>query len=414
MLKWYLYVLITGLTLFMFTGCADITGEHADKISEETQKSDSKEINKNQNQESAESNPLTSKSPNRALMKVHYIDVGQGDSTLIQYSEDDEEFTILIDAGTYTNTNVIDYLQTQKIDEIDLAIGTHPDADHIGQLDQVLQTFDVEEVWLSGNISTSETFQDVLTEIDSKGVRYQEPRMGEEYDIGPLGIEVLYPKVITGDTNEESISLKLTYGQVRFIFTGDAAQKNEMEMVNSGTDLRAEILHLGHHGSNTSTSPGFLKAVQPEIAIYSAGKDNSYGHPHAEVVKLVQDSGIPLYGTDIDGTIIIRTDGVKYEIATRENGIITPSSIREVPKETPTTSESKETSPPTVGNRHCIDINHASMEQIQEIIHIGPERAQDLIDLRPYKTIDDLSKIKGIGDSRIEDIKFQGVACIGG
>jgi competence protein ComEC len=151
MLKRYLYVLITGVTLFIFTGCADTTVEHADKTSEETQKSDSKEINKNQNQESAESNPLTSKSPNSALMKVHYIDVGQGDSTLIQYSEDDEEFTILIDAGTYTNTNVIDYLQAQKIDEIDLAIGTHPDADHIGQLDQVLQTFDVEEVWLSGN-----------------------------------------------------------------------------------------------------------------------------------------------------------------------------------------------------------------------------------------------------------------------
>jgi competence protein ComEC len=122
MLKRYLYVLITGVTLFIFTGCTDTTVEHADKTSEETQKSDSKEINRNQNQESAESNPLTSKSPNSALMKVHYIDVGQGDSTLIQYSKDDEEFTILIDAGTYTNTNVIDYLQAQKIDEIDLAI----------------------------------------------------------------------------------------------------------------------------------------------------------------------------------------------------------------------------------------------------------------------------------------------------
>jgi competence protein ComEC len=352
-------------------------------------------------------------------MKVHYIDVGQGDSALIQYSEDGEEYTILIDAGNFNSTNVISYLQSQNIDQIDIAIGTHPDADHIGQLDQVVNIFDVEEVWLSGNTSTSQTFQELLAAIDAKGVGYHEPRMGEEYEIGSLVVDVLYPKSITGESNAESISLKMTYGDIRFVFTGDAEQENEVEMVNSGADLKAEILHLGHHGSNTSTHPTFLNEVHPEVAIYSAGEDNSYGHPHPEVVNLVQHSGIQLYGTDVNGTIIVTTDGKDYDIETKEEGTISPSSLEEglaekVPTHHPADSESNPLTNPPVNKGSCIDINKASIEQLQEIVHIGPERAQDVVNLRPYQSVEDLSRIEGIGPSRLNDIVLEGLACVRG
>ncbi|MCQ6276578.1 MBL fold metallo-hydrolase [Bacillus sp. V3B] len=395
MLKKYLFVFFTILTLLIATGCTEAPNENTE-LSTATSENSKEEPNAGHE------------------MKVHYIDVGQADSTLIQYSGDGEEYTILIDAGNFNSTNVSSYLQSQNINQIDIAIGTHPDADHIGQLDQVVNTFDVDEVWLSGNASTSQTFQDVLSAIDSKGIEYHEPRMGEEYDIGPLEVEILYPRVITGKSNEESISLKMTYGNVRFVFTGDAAQENELEMVNSGSDLKAEILHLGHHGSNTSTNQVFLNAVNPEVAIYSAGEDNQYGHPHAEVVNLVRNSGIKLYGTDVNGTIIVTTDGKGYSIETKENGTISPSSVAETPEENPVDSESNNAMNPPAINGNCIDINTASIEQVQNIIHIGPARAQDLVNLRPFNSVDDLSKIDGIGPAKMKDILAQGLACVGG
>lgn len=413
MLKKYLLAFMTTLTLFVVSGCTEANNENSttknsEGISQETQESaypDSLENKQEKEQQEAESSKSTSENE----MKVHYIDVGQGDSTLIQYSEDGEEYTILIDAGNFYNTDVISYLQSQNINKIDIAIGTHPDADHIGQLDEVVTTFAVEEVWLSGNTSTSQTFQDLLTVIDSKGVGYHEPRMGEEYEIGPLEVDVLYPKSITGESNAESISLKMTYGDVRFVFTGDAEQENEVEMVNSGADLKAEILHLGHHGSNTSTHPTFLNEVHPEVAIYSAGEDNSYGHPHAEVVNLIQNSEIQLYGTDVNGTIIVTTDGKDYDIETKADGTISPSALEKVPANH---SEPKATNPPSTAS--CIDINNASIEQLQEIIHIGPARAKDVVNSRPYHSVEDLSRIDGIGPSRLNDIVTEGLACVKG
>lgn len=339
-------------------------------------------------------------------LKVHYIDVGQGDSTLFQFSEDGEEYAILIDAGDFTGDEVIEYLQANGLSKVNIAIGTHPDADHIGQLDRIINTFKVDEVWLSGNTSSSDTFQRVLEAIDENDVGYEEPRMGDQFEVGSLNIEVLYPQQITGKVNEESISLKLTYGEVSFIFTGDAEKGNELEMVESGANLKADFLHLGHHGSSTSTSNEFLKAVNPKIAIYSAGAGNSYGHPNEEVVSLVQKSGIKLYGTDIHGTIIVTTDGKKYSIETNKQGTF------HSPKTEENTTAQKDTDIRTTEG--CVNINTATSGEVEQIIHIGPERAEDLIEQRPYQSVDDLSKIKGIGPARIEDIKEEGLACVGG
>ena len=189
-------------------------------------------------------------------LKVHYIDVGQGDSTLLEF----DGFSMLIDAGNWNSTEAVDYLKQQGIKDIDIVIGTHPDADHIGQLAQVIGEFEVGEVWMSGNTSSSNTFLNILQAIEASGSDYVEPRSGDSFDVGSLQIDVLYPDEITGAANEESVSMKMTYGDVRFVFTGDAGVKQEQEMIDSGMDLDAEILHLGHHGSNTSTSPALLEA----------------------------------------------------------------------------------------------------------------------------------------------------------
>ncbi|MGI2328672.1 MBL fold metallo-hydrolase [Planococcus sp. YIM B11945] len=321
-----------------------------------------------------------------AGLKVHFIDVGQADSTLLEL----DGYTMLIDAGDWNSTAVIDYLKEQNIEKIDIAVGTHPDSDHIGQLADVVENFDVGEVWMPGNESSSDTFIRTLKAIDSTGTDYYEPRTGETFDLGELEIEVLYPEEATGKANEESISFRLTYGDVRFVFTGDSGIKEEQNMIDSGMKLDADILHLGHHGSNTSTSNAFLKAVSPEVAIYSAGADNSYGHPHAEVIAAAENAGANVFGTDVNGTIIVETDGKTYSVSPERQGTAVE------------------------GKNRCLDLNKASSAELQEIEGIGPAFAEDIMKERPFKTIDDLLDIKGIGKGKLKAIKQQGLACVGG
>ncbi|GGK35699.1 hypothetical protein GCM10010965_30830 [Caldalkalibacillus thermarum] len=321
--------------------------------------------------------------PDGELLYGHFIDVGQGDATLLQ----GPDFTVLIDAGRHDRNDVVPYLQSVGVESIDLLVLTHPHADHIGQADKVLNTFEVTEVWMSGDEHTSLTFERVIDAIAESGANYNEPRAGEVYEIGSLTIEVVNPDELTGDFHEGSISLRAIYGDIKFLFTGDAEAQTEKAMIERGHDLKAHIFQAGHHGSSTSNTQEFLEAVQPEIIIYSAGKDNPYGHPHKEVVQRILDMGIALYGTDVHGTVIVETDGKTYEINTEVGGEI------EIPVE-------------------CIDINSASFEELQQIVHIGPERAQQIIELRPFYSLDDLLRVDGIGPSRLQDIKDQGLACV--
>ncbi|ANU14940.1 Late competence protein ComEC, DNA transport [Planococcus halocryophilus Or1] len=368
----WIFLLIT-FSLGLLTACKDIA---------EQPKEESKD---NQKDQEKSEQPMVIEN-GEEVMRVHYIDVGQGDSTLLEV----EGFSILIDAGNWKSTEVIDYLKQQGIKNLDIVVGTHPDADHIGQLAQVIGEFDVGEVWMSGNSSSSATFTNALQAIEASDTEYVEPRTGDVFDVGSLQIEVLHPSEITGSPNEESVSLKMTYGDVGFIFTGDAGVKDEQEMIDTGIDLNAEILHLGHHGSNTSTSLAFLKAVTPEIAIYSAGADNSYGHPHAEVIAAVENTGAEVYGTDVNGTIVVETDGKAFNVNTQQEGV------------------------PTEGQNRCIDINIASSAELQEISGIGETYAKAIIDKRPFENIEQLIDIKGIGQGTLDAIQEQGLACIGG
>ncbi|WP_431802562.1 MBL fold metallo-hydrolase [Halobacillus andaensis] len=386
----------------------DAEDENAEGSADEEEVQDEKEEQPSEEQEEVEqlSSDLT----------AHFIDVGQADATLIEFEDRGQPIRILIDAGNWNGDQVINYLHSQGVEQIDIAIGTHPDADHIGQLDCVVEQFNVGEVWMSGNESTSETYERVLDAIESNGAEYVEPRAGEAFDIGPLAVNVLYPEMVTGELNQESISLKMSYGEVDFLFTGDAEADDEAKMINGNTNLEAEILQLGHHGSSTSTSSAFLEEVKPETAIYSAGEDNQYGHPGEEVVQRVQNAGIELFGTDVHGTIKVTTNGQGYEIATSEEGTVEPSSNETSESESEQEEEEPEQeSESEAGNAgDCVDINSASLEEVQEITQIGPARAEDLVKQRPYESVEELTKINGIGPARIDEIKVQGVACVGG
>src|SRR5699024_5216286 len=207
----------------------------------------------------------------------------QADATLFQYEDKAKTYTILYDTGDWKRNDVINYLAAVNISYIDLIIISHPDADHIGQLAEIMKTYDVGEVWMSGNESTSQTFQNALEAILATDAGYEEPRAGDKTTLGPMELKVLHPDTISGKANEESLSILFTYGENSFLFTGDAGKADEKEMI-SRTSLQADILQLGHHGSNTSSDPAFIKEVDPDIAIYSAGEGNSYGHPHEEVI----------------------------------------------------------------------------------------------------------------------------------
>jgi beta-lactamase superfamily II metal-dependent hydrolase len=254
------------------------------------------------------SNVIGSSEEGQHLLTVHFIDVGQGDATLLK----GPDFTVLIDAGRHDRNDIVPYLKHQSVSRINLLVGTHPHADHIGQFEQVLYNFEVNEVWLSGDHHTSHTFENTINAIIQTNVDYREPEANEKFTLGSLTIEVLHPSQVTGDLNNGSIVLRIKYGEVVFLFMGDAEIYAEQEIVNNFQTLKSHILKVGHHASNTSSSYDLLYRVSPDIAIYSAGMENEYGHPHAKTIERFKKLDIPIYGTDLNGTIIIATDGNSY------------------------------------------------------------------------------------------------------
>lgn len=330
-------------------------------------------------------------------LAVHFLDVGQGDATLLVAPD----AVMLVDAGRHDRDDLTGLLDARGVTAIDVVAITHGHADHIGQLDAVLERFDVAEVWMSGTIHTTRTFERALEAIDRSGVAYEEPRAGDATTIGSLAVEVLNPAQLTGDLHADSLALRVTYGEVAFLFTGDAEAVTEAGMLDRDPGgLTATVYQVGHHGSMTSTTPGFLAAVSPEIAVYSAGQDNPYGHPHDEVIARLRDAGAAVYGTDTHGTITVVTDGVGYEVTTQR-----PGTVRG-----PVTGASEQAGQCDAAVE--VDVNRASEQDLQRIIHIGPARAREVVALRPFARVDGLVRVRGIGPARLADIKEQGVACV--
>lgn len=340
---------------------------------------------------------------------VRYLDVGQADATVFHVNDADEEYVILYDVGDWRGEEVVDYLHEHQIDDIDLIMISHPHADHIGQLQDILQQFNVEEVWTNGAETATDLFLSTMeTLLADESIAYNEPDIGDTYEVGPLHIEVLHPDSaeLSGDLNNDSLSIMAIFGEVKFLFTGDAGVKTEREIMANSSHLEADILQLGHHGSNTSSDEAFIDAINPSYAIYSAGLDNKYGHPSPEVVELINRKNIPLYGTIEHGTVTVTTDGKEIELATDKNGDEIVKNKRD--KEAETTSN-KEID---IEKTTCIDINEAPLTELISIKHMNEERAREIIELRPLTSLDQLTDVNGIGPKRLEDIIEENKACI--
>lgn len=396
----------------------ELDEEENQEVEEADEGQDEQEAKKEEEQEDEAKKEKKTEEENKSSknlenLKAHFINVGQADASFIEFEAEGETYNILIDAGDWNRNDAVNYLQHLGISHIDLAVGTHPHADHIGQLDEVIENFSVDEVWMSGDSATSQVFDRVLTAIDNNNVNYHEPRAGETYDMGPLQIDVVHPASVSGDLNNGSIVMKLIYGNIALLFTGDAEKEAESSMISRGENLSAEVLKVGHHGSDTSSTQQFVESVNPEVAIISASENNQYGHPSEAVVDRYKNLGVDLYATKDHGTVIVETDGLSYDVTTGKDGNVTPASTgasKGSSKKSSSSSETNQTKKSSSGD--CIDINSASLDEVQQIIHIGPARAEELIDLRPFNKVEDLTKINGIGDARIDDIKAEGIACV--
>jgi len=256
------------------------------------------------------STPIPTVQPPSVELKVHFIDVGQGDAILI----DLDETEVLIDGGG-RSLGVTAYLESHVSGSLEVMIATHPHADHIGGLIEVLDDFDVKEIWLNGDTSTSNTYSDFMAKVNAEGAEVSEARRGDTIVVDSLVFHVLHPIApLVSDINDNSTVVMLSYGEIDFLFTGDATTESENSMIADGVLADIEILKVGHHGSRYSSSQAFLDIVGPEVAIYMAGANNRYGHPHEATISALEDIGAEVYGTDVCGTIIVVTDGNEYTL----------------------------------------------------------------------------------------------------
>jgi beta-lactamase superfamily II metal-dependent hydrolase len=197
-------------------------------------------------------------------------------------------------------------------------VATHPHSDHIGGLIAVLATFQVQQIWYNGENADSATYNEFLAAVQAEGAPVHVGRRGDRIVSGNLTFVVLNPRTVSGTINNNSIVLSLSYGQVDFLFMGDAEKEAEGAMLMA-SDIPVpdvEILKVGHHGSRTASSAAFLAATTPEVAVYSAGTGNRYGHPHQETLAALAQIGARVYGTDVNGTITVSTDGQTFVVQT--------------------------------------------------------------------------------------------------
>lgn len=248
---------------------------------------------------------------------VHFIDVGQGDCALIHTTEGN----VLIDAGTFNSRySIVDYIDALGIEEFEYAIFTHPHEDHIGAAKTLLKEYEFKNIIMPDAIHITPTYDYTIEAIEKEKCNVLEAKAGDGYEIGDVKIDIFAPDTYydSEDLNNMSVVCKITYGEVSFLFTGDAEEESEDSMRYYKYDLDSDILKVAHHGSSTSSTSAFICEVSPKVAIVSAGKDNDYGHPHRETVELFKKLGIETYITYEVGSIIVATDGEKYEIQTKK------------------------------------------------------------------------------------------------
>ena len=260
--------------------------------------------------------PETGQAPDitTGRMLVHFLDVGQGDSIFVQLPNGQN---MLVDAGPRDEgADVVNHLKKAGVEKIDYLVATHPHEDHIGGMSAVFQRFDIDRFYMPKVTHTTKTYEDLVKAVQAEGLKINKATAGVEIiNSGGLRAEMKAPNSPSyEEMNNYSAVIKLSYGRVSFLLTGDAEEQSEKEMLLAyGTSLKADVLKVGHHGSNTSTSPAFLNAVKPGYAVISNGKGNEYDHPHAETLQSL--SGVRVFRTDLNGDVVFSTDGEELQVS---------------------------------------------------------------------------------------------------
>lgn len=302
-------ILFALMTLFCLVGCStnEIILEN-DLVEESIINESATESVVKGNDTDLSENPL----------EIHFIDVGQADSILIKSNGK----AILIDAGNNDDADtIVNYLKNQGIEELEYVIGTHPHEDHIGSLDTVINKFNINNIIMPKKSTTTKTFEDVVTAIENKNLSITLPKVGDKYKIGNGEFTIIAPvkEDYGSNLNNYSVGIIMSYGENKFIFTGDAEKIAEEDIINTNINIDADLMKLGHHGSSTSNSNAFLDNISPKIAIISCGLNNSYGHPHQEVLTEISKRGIEAYRTDLQGNVIVTSDGKEISVKTQKN-----------------------------------------------------------------------------------------------
>ena len=238
---------------------------------------------------------------------IYCLDVGQGDASIIMRNG----YTMMIDGGDSSNSSFIySFLRnTLGISHIDTIIVTHPHSDHVGGIAAALNACSVDVIYTPVKEYDTRQWDSVLKYAELQGTPVVIPSYGEYFYLGDALVEILAPLRYNINLNNMSIVIKITYGEYSFLFMGDAEWEEEMDLLDSGFDLTADVIRIGHHGSDSSSIRDFLKAVSPKYAIISVGRKNAYGHPGAKTLQTIEDLDIIMYRTDLDGTVICVTDG---------------------------------------------------------------------------------------------------------
>lgn len=248
---------------------------------------------------------------NNDLLKVHYLDVGQGDSIFVELPNNE---TMLIDAAeSYQSENIINYLKNLNYQKIDYVIGTHPHTDHIGGLKNIINTFEIGKIYMPKVVSTTKTYESLLMAIKDKNLKINNAKaVTSIIDTDALKINILAPNnSIYTELNNYSVVTKITYGTTKFLFMGDAEKLSENEIKENVT---ADVIKIGHHGSNTSSSIDFIKKVNAKYGIISVGLNNKYNLPKEETITNWENSGTKIYLTSTNGTIRASSDGTNIKI----------------------------------------------------------------------------------------------------
>ena len=252
---------------------------------------------------------------------VHFIDVGQGDCTLIIAGD----YTVLIDAGEVSEkSTVITYLRSLDIDHLDMVIASHPHSDHIGSLSAVIDKYGA-DILLMPDVTEEMTpitssYENMIKSAEKRGTDIRFAAVGDVYTlIEGCTLEIIAPVKDYEDHNNYSIVCRLIYGENEFLFTGDIEELAERDIVDSGADISADVIKVAHHGSETSSLKVFMQAADPDYAVISVGSANDYGHPHKETLKLLELLDIKVYRTDWNGDVVMFTDGKEITVVTQKN-----------------------------------------------------------------------------------------------